>query len=211
MTTYARHSQLTAMKRRNRLKMALFLLGIALYPSNTVSGQEIERAIRDQFVFYPGFRSCNPAEVKGFGLGKQPLEVMLAQVIVESRSEKMISAVKLSWKVYPEDEGLQIVTRGCAPPSVPKPLLSGGTDFIDVQALPPKETTIIGTDPLPVLQPGARTIYVPSPFMMVDDVKLVVENKKAEGRKYLVVLFVSEIRFGDDTKWVMAPVGSPDP
>ena len=199
------------MKRWYYLRLVVLLLGAAFLSDDRVSGQEVERAIRGQFVFYPGFRFCNPAEVKGFGLGNQPLAVMLAQIYVESRSEKIISAVKLSWKVYVDLDGMKIATRGCEPPITPTALLSGGTDFIDLEALPPKETTIIGTDPLPVLQPGARTIYVARPFMMVDEVKPIVEREKAAGKKYLVVLYVSEIRFGDGSKWKMAiPIESPN-
>lgn len=192
------------------LSLFLFLLAAAFYPHNKVGAQQIERAIRQQFLFYPGFRYCHPAEVKGFGLGKQPLEVMLAQIYVQSRSEKVISAVKLGWKVYDFSSGMRIATSGCEAPVSPAALLSGGTDFIDLQALPPNETTIIGTDPLPVLQPGERTIFVTRPFMTVDDVKPVVENEKGEGRKYLVVLYVSEISFEDGRKWMMpAQSGNP--
>ena len=180
-----------------------FLLALAIYPHNRVSAQDEAREIRRQFVFYPGFRFCNPAEVKGFGLGKQPLEVMLGQVYVESRSEKAIGAVKLGWKVYEFEEGIRIAISKCEAPAAPEALLSGGTDFIDLAALLPKEITIVGIDPLPVPQPGKRTIYVSRPFMTVDDVKLVVDSQKAVSNRYVVVLYVSEIRFVDGTQWVM--------
>jgi hypothetical protein len=195
--------QLESMKRTYHLRLFVFLVAAALCPHWRVSAQEIERTIRKQFLFYPGFRFCNPAEVKGFGLGKQPLEVMLAQVYVQSRSEKAISAIKLSWKVYDYVEGMRIATSQCEPPVAPLAFLSGGTDFIDLKELPPKETTIIGIDPLPVLRPGERTIFVARPFLKVDDVKPVINNEKSEGRKYLVVLYVSEIRFADGTEWAM--------
>jgi hypothetical protein len=70
-------------------------------------------------------------------------------------------------------------------------------------ALLPKEITIVGIDPLPVPQPGKRTIDVSRPFMTVDDVKLVVDSQKAVSNRYVVVLYVSEIRFVDGTQWVM--------
>lgn len=200
----------TKYRRLHTLRWFPFLLAVAFYPHNSVSAQDEVRAIRRQFVFYPGFRFCNAAEVKGFGLGNQPLEVMLAQVYVESRSEKVIAAVKLGWKVYESEAGLRIATSRCEAPAAPEALLSGGTDFIDLEALPPKETTIIGTDPLPVLQPGKRTIYVARPFVTVDDAKPVVDIQKGESKMYVVVLYVSAIRFGDGTQWVMQnPVGNP--
>jgi hypothetical protein len=129
---------------------------------------------------------------------------------VESRSEKVIAAIKLGWKVYESEAGMRIATSRCEAPAAPEALLSGGTDFIDLEALPPKQTIIIGTDPLPVLQPGHRTIYVARPFLTVDDVKPVVEIQKAEGKMYVVILYVSAIRFGDGAQWVMQnPVGHP--
>lgn len=158
-----------------------------------LNGQEIERAIRRQFLFYPGFRFCHPAEVKGFALGNQPLEVLLAQVIVQSRSEKAIAEVKLRWKVYDSVEGVRIATSGCEAPVSPTALLSGGTDFIQLKALPPNEATIIGTSPLAVPQPGERTIFVERPFVTANDVRSVFENEKGEGKKYTVVIYVSDL------------------
>ena len=192
------------------LRWVAFLLAVAFYPHSRVSAQDEVRAIRQQFVFYPGFRFCNAAEVNGFGLGNQPLEVMLGQVYVESRSEKAIAAVKLGWKVYEFEAGMRIATSKCEAPAVPEALLSGGTDFIDLEALPPKETTIVGINPLPVLQPGKRTVYVARPFVTVDDVKPVVELQKELSKRFVVVLYVSEIRFGDGTQWVIpSPVRNP--
>lgn len=179
------------------------LLLVVVYPCERVQAQEDVKAIRSQFSFYPGFRFCNPAEVKGVGFGDQPLDVMFAQVYVESRSEKVIAAVKVSWKIYEFEVGMRLATSGkCEPPATPQAALSGGTDFIDLDALPPKETTIIGIDPLPVQQPGQRTIYVVHPFMRVDDVKPMGEILK-QGKKHVVVLYVSAIRFADGTQWAM--------
>jgi hypothetical protein len=193
-----------------RIRSFLFLLAVAFHTPGIVGAQEKERAIRQQFVFYPGFRFCNPAEVKGFGLGEQPVDLMLGQVIVESRSEKMIAAVKLGWKVYDSEVGMRIALTGCAAPGTPEAYLTGGTDFIDLEALPPKETTIVGINPLPVLQPGKRTNYVGRPFITVDDVKPVVELQTEVSKRFVVVLYVSEIRFGDGTQWVIpSPVGNP--
>jgi len=197
-------------RRQYSLSGFLFLLAVAFYPHNKVRAQDETRTIRNHFVFYPAFRFCNPAEVKGFGLGKQPLEVMLAQVYVESRSDKVIAAVKLGWKVYVTEAGVRIATTRCEAPATPEALLSGGTDFIELEALPPKETTIIGTNPLPVLNPGKRTIYVARPFVTVDDVKSVVEIQKSESKMYVVLLYVSAIRFADGAQWVMQnPIGKP--
>jgi len=187
------------------LRWLSLLLLVVVYPHETAEAQEEIKAIRSQFSFYPGFRFCNPAEVKGVGFGNQPLDVMLAQIYIESRSEKVIAAVKISWKIYEFEVGMRLATSGkCEPPATPEAALSGGTEFIDLDALPPKEATIIGIHPLPLLQPGQRTVYVVHPFMKVDDVRPMGDILKQE-KKHVVVLYVSAIRFADGTQWVMRP------
>jgi hypothetical protein len=179
-----------------------FLLALTLYLFPTANAQEMERNIRAQFVFMPGYRNCGPAMVQGFGLGNQPLDVMLAQVFVESRSEKVIRAVRLSWRVYENEQGGRVAAKLCESPT-PDALISGGSDLIELQALHPKERVIIGINPLPVLNPGKRTVYVDKPFIRVWDVKSVVDNDNVKGRMYMVVLYISEVRFKDGTQWTI--------
>jgi hypothetical protein len=192
------HQQLLSL-RRTSTPIFLMLSVVLCCPSAIT--QELEKTARRQFFFFPGFRFCNPAEVKGFALGKPTNDALLAQVYVESRSEKAIAAVKLSWKVYDSDMGHRVATSACTETVVQEGLLSGGTDFIDLKSLEPREVIAIGTHPLPMPNLSQRAIFVARPFVTVDDIKSVVG--KAEGRMYLVVLYVSEIRFENGTTWAL--------
>lgn len=178
--------------------MALVVFTFAFcsdHPQN-VNAQESSFSIRQRFGVVPAYRRCEPAEVKTVSFGMQPRETILAQVTIENRSEKVITAVKLGWRVYEEPEGIKVSTSSCAaPPSSAEVFLSGTTPLIQLGALSPNETSHIGIDPLPLPTVATRTVFVDRAFISVDDVR------SLKGNKYTVVIFVSEIHYGDGTKW----------
>ena len=178
------------------LALMLFTLALCSAHLQKVKGQESSFSIRQRFGVIPAYRGCDPAEVKLVLFGRQPKEAVLAQVTIENRSDKVISAVKLGWKVYDEQEGRRIGLSSCAAPAPSaEAFLSRTTPLIQLEALSPKETSNIGIDPLPLPKSATKTVFVDRAFISVDDVKALT------GNRYTVVVFVSEIHYADGTKW----------
>jgi hypothetical protein len=104
---------------------------------------------------------CEPAEVKFVLMGRQPKEAILAQVTIENRSDKKITAGKLGWRIYGEREGMKISLSACAAPlPSAEVFVSGTTQLIQLEALGAKETSILSIDPLPVPMPANKTVFV---------------------------------------------------
>ena len=177
--------------------LALVLCTLALCsgdPQNA-KGQESSSSVRQRFTVVPAYRRCEPAEVKFVSTGHQPKEAILAQVTIENRSDKVIAAVKLGWRVYGDNEGLRISISSCAAPAPSAEVfLSGTTPLIQLEALGPKETSHIAIYPMPIPMPG-KTVFVDRAFISVDDIKSLTANK------YTAVVFVSEIHYSDGTRW----------
>jgi hypothetical protein len=178
------------------LALMLFTFALCFAPPEKVKGQESSFSIRQRFGVIPAYRGCDPVEVKLVAFGRQPQEAVLAQVTIENRSDKVITAVKLGWKVYDEQEGRRMGLSPCSAP-VPsvKALLTGTTPLIQLEALGPKETSNIGINPLPLPRSATKTVFVDRAFISVDDVKSLTQDR------YKVVVFVSEIQYGDGTRW----------
>ncbi len=177
---------------------ASVLCTLALCSGNpqNAKGQESSLSVRQRFSVVPAYRRCEPAEVKFVSMGHQPKEAILAQVTIENRSDKVIAAVKLGWRVYGDKEGMRISTSSCAAPAPSAEVfLSGTTPLIQLEALGPKETSHIAIYPLPVPVPADKTVFVDRAFISVDDIQSLTANK------YTAVVFVSEIHYGDGTRW----------
>lgn len=178
--------------------LALVLLTLAWcsgHPQNA-KGQESSLSVRQRFSVVPAYRRCEPAEVKFVSMGRQPREAVLAQVTIENRSDKVITAVKVGWRVYAAQEGIKISLSSCAaPPPSAEVFLSGTTPLIPLDALGPKETSHIAIDPLPVPVPADKTVFIDRAIISVDDLK------SLNGNKYTAVVFVSEIQYADGTRW----------
>jgi hypothetical protein len=178
--------------------LALVLCTLALCSGNSqnVKGQETSLSVRQHFNVVPAYRRCEPAEVKFVSTGHQPKEAILAQVTIENRSNKVIAAVKLGWRVYSDKEGLKIRTSSCAAPAPSAEVfLTGTTPLIQLEALGAKETSHIAIYPLPVPIPANKTVFVERAFISVDDIQFLTANK------YTAVVFVSEIHYADGTRW----------
>ena len=188
---------MTPINRKIRV-VALMLVPFALCCAHLqkVKGQESSFSIRQRFSVIPAYRGCDPAEVKLVAFGRQPKEAVLAQVAIENRSDKVVAAVKLGWKVYDDQEGKRIGHSPCgAPAPSTEAFLIGTSPLIQLEALSPKETSNIGIDPLPIPRSATKTVFVDRPFITVDDVKSLPLNR------YTVVVFVSEIHYEDGTTW----------
>lgn len=174
----------------------LFTFALCSVPPQNAMGQESSLSVRQRLGVVPAYRRCEPAEVKVVSFGRQPRETILAQVTIENRSDKVITAVKLGWRVYDEHEGIRISTSPCAAPTnTAEVFLSGTTPLIQLEALRPKETSQIGIDPLPLPGSATKTVFVDRAFISVDDLKSLAV------KKYTVVVFVSEISYDDGTSW----------
>jgi hypothetical protein len=186
-------------KRLNLISLLLLVAGTGMILCDKGSAQESPSSVRQRFTIFPTSRPCDPAQVKGISLGRQPLEAILAQVTVENLSEKTIVGVKLRWNVYEQQEGRRVSLASCLPnsPSA-EVLLTGATDIIQLTSLNPKETTAIGINPLPVPTSASNTAFVDRPLVMVDAVKSVAVGSTG---KYALVVFVSEVEFKDGTRW----------
>ena len=178
--------------------LALVLCTLALCSGNpqNAKGQESSLSVRERFNVVPSYRRCEPAEVKFVSMGHQPKEAILAQVTIENRSDKVIAAVKLGWRVYGEKEGMRIGLSSCAAPApAAEVFLSATTPLIQLEALGPKETSHIAIDPLPVPMAADKTVFVDRALISVDDIKFLTAIK------YTAVVFVSEIHYADGTRW----------
>lgn len=179
--------------------LALVLCTLTLCSGNpqNAKGQESSLSIRQRFRVVPAYRRCEPAEVKFVSTGHQPKEAILAQVTIENRSDKVIAAVKLGWRVYGDQEGIKISISSCTAPVPPAEVFwSGTTQLIQLEALGPKETSHIAINPLPVPIPADKTVFVDRAFISVDDIQFLTANK------YTAVVFVSEIHYADGTRWL---------
>jgi hypothetical protein len=177
--------------------LALVLCTLALCSGNpqNAKDQESSLSVRQRFNVVPAYRRCEPAEVKFVSTGHQPKEAILAQVTIENRSNKVIGAVKLGWRVYGDQEGMKISLSSCAAPAPSAEVfLSGTTPLIQLEALGPKETSHIAIYPMPIPMPG-KTVFVDRAFISVDDLTSLTANK------YTAVVFVSEIHYADGTRW----------
>ena len=187
------------MKTINRKTRALALvfstLALCSGSPKNARGQE-PLSVRQRFSAVPAYRRCEPAEVKFVSMGRQPKDALVAQVTIENRSDKVITAVRLGWKVYAEQEGVKISTSSCAaPPPSAEVFTSGTTPLIQLETLGPKETSHIAINPLPLPMPATKTVFVDRAIISVDDIKSLAINR------YAAVVFVSEIHYGDGTRW----------
>ncbi|HKO96587.1 MAG TPA: hypothetical protein VJU86_06335 [Pyrinomonadaceae bacterium] len=181
---------------RSTLVLAFGLFTLVLGSGQQQNAKDQESSVRQCISVVPAYRRCEPAEVKFVSMGRQPKEAILAQVTIENRSDKIITAVKLGWRVYSEEEGLKISLSSCtAPPPSAEVFLSGATPLIQLDVLGPKETSHIAIDPLPVPVPADKTVFIDRAIISVDDLKALTANK------YAAVVFVSEIHYGDGTRW----------
>jgi hypothetical protein len=192
------------LRRTNWFSLLLLFASMVITLGPNAHAQESTLLLRQRVIIFPAFRPCDPAQVKMFALGKQPREAILAEVTVENHSEKIISAMKLGWRVYGEEEGRKISLASCSPNSASaEVLLTGTTDVIQLTSLSPKETSTIGINPLPAPTSATKTVFVDRPLVTVDDVKSLVmdSDNRVSTRKYALVIFVSEIQYNDGTRW----------
>jgi hypothetical protein len=170
-------------------------------------GMRVDRSIsKRQFtvVPYKGPVPCHPVEVKAASIGTEPLEVVTAQVNIESFSAKPVTAVKLAWNVYKMNAGLRKRVSGCEEnPKAAETLLSGSTPLIQVGQLAEKETLNIGINPMPYNYPATKTVFVEQPIVAWDAVKSLTNDGTRDTFKedYALVMYISEIHFADGTKW----------
>lgn len=186
-------------------RLALVFAASFLFTGLTPA-QESAGSIRQRFLLMPSYRPCQPAQVRTFSLGRQPLEAILAQVTVENLSAKEIIAVKLGWNVYSPKDGLPVATSTCsAQQPAAEIFLSGETPLIQLEALAPKETSTIGIRPLPAPSEVKKIAFIERPLITVDDVRSLPANGLAKPLQpeYAIVIFVSEIHFSDGTFWMI--------
>jgi hypothetical protein len=194
---------MTLFKRSNLLSLLALIASVVVLDANALA-QESTASLRQRFTIFPALRPCDPARVKAFSLGKQPLDAILAEVMVENNSDKIISAVKLRWRVYGEKEGREMSFASCPPKSASVGvLLTGTSDVIELTSLSPQETATIGINPLPTPTLAVKTVFVGRPLVSVEDVKSVAtdRNSPTSVGRYALVIFVSEIRYNDGTTW----------
>ena len=79
--------------------------------------------------------------------------------------------------------------------------LSGSSYLIEVDSLAPKETINIGTKPLVMKTPANRTIFVDRPFLTAENVKSLLQEVDHKADKYMVLIYVSGVRYADGTSW----------
>jgi hypothetical protein len=181
---------------------ATFIL-LILASAAMARAQGRQPSVRERFVFLPAYRQCHPVEVKGFALGKQPPDVLLAQVIVGNRSDKTVAAVKLGWRVYTYADGSSVAHSPCDNPPSVEPLLAGTTGLIQLNALAPKETSNISTNPLILPVSATRTVFVDRPFLTAEDVKSLPLDGPPDKIKYTAILYVAEVQYTDSTTWTV--------
>lgn len=183
---------------------ALILFTLAFHPSliQNLKAQQTQPSVRQRFVIVPAAQRCQPAAIKFVSFGKQPPDALLAQVTVENRSDKVVTAVKLGWKVYNYSEGIKISLSYCdAKPASAEVFLSGTTPLIQLEALTAKATSNISTNPLVIPTPATKTVFVDHPLLTAEDVKSLPLDNPTPKIKYAVVMYVSEIHYDDGTTW----------
>src|SRR4051794_30749939 len=85
--------------------LILFALAFHLSPIQDLKAQQPKPSIRQRFTIDFANQRCKPARLIGVAFGRQPQDVLLAQVTAEDLSNKTIKAVKLGWKVYNYPDG----------------------------------------------------------------------------------------------------------
>jgi hypothetical protein len=188
---------------KNILTTALLLaLMVCEVDNRSVAAQDEQqlRSIRQAFVVMPAYHGCSPVEVKGIYLTGLPLEVVLGQATVENRSAKVITAVKLGWKVHLFPKGA-IQDFQCGIPSPDRTLLAGGTPLISLGTLEPNETCHIGPNPLISKLPASKTVFVDFPIIAARQLTSLPVDNVSKVAKYAVALYVSEIHYVDGTIW----------
>jgi hypothetical protein len=147
---------------------------------------------------------CHPVEVKVVSIGARPPEVLTSQVVIESFSTKPVSAVRLRWEVYSRAAGRKKTLSSCdATPEPADTYLFGTTPLIQVGHFANGEiyniTSIRGmTFPL-----ATNDIILDRPIIAWDEVKgLTLDGTRATFKgDYAAIIYVSEVRFEDGTKW----------
>ena len=187
-----------------RLVLVVLLLAVAfnLSPDRNLKAQQRPLTIRQKFSIVPANQRCQPASLKYISFGQQPADALVAQVTVENRSDKTLTAVKLGWKVYDQVNGTKMQIGFCdAQPPDAEILLSGSTQLIQLEALALKETANVSIDPLVISTPATKTIFIEHPLLTANDVKSLPLTDPTPVFKYAVVMFVSEIHYADGTTW----------
>lgn len=182
--------------------LALFSSGAATVEPTGPIAQQPTASLLQHITIGVARRPCDPAQVKSFALGKQPLEAVLAQVEVRSNSEKPIASIKLGWRIYAGDSS-KAQFESCDSEPTEKVLASGWTQPIPLVQLEPKAIVTIGINPLPVvLGYENQTIIVDRPFVTLEDLRpLAVDGKLVPPGKYALLMFVSEAHYLDGTAW----------
>jgi hypothetical protein len=177
---------------------AVFLPGLHL----DAQAQQSAASVRRRFVIVPANQRCQPTTIKMLSFGQQPPDALLAQVMIENRSEKALAEVKLGWRVYNYPEGTKVSLAFCdPPPNSAEVFLSGATELIKIEGLAPNETGTISIKPLPVPTTATKTIYIERALLTTEDVKSLPLDDPTPVIKYVVVMFVSEIHYADGTVW----------
>lgn len=187
--------------KRQVLLVLLLAVAFNLSPDRNLKAQQRPMTIRQRFTIVPANQRCQPASLS-LSFGYQPDDALLAEVTVENRSDKTLTAVKLGWKVYDAVNGTKMQIGFCdAQPPDAEILLSGSTQLIELEALASKETATVSIAPLVVGIPATKTIFIEHPLLTANDVKSLPLTDPTPGFKYAVVVFVSEIHYADGTTW----------
>src|SRR5215204_3726428 len=147
---------------------------------------------------------CHPVEVRVVSIGAQPPEVLTAQVVIESFSDKPVAAVKLRWDVYSRDAGRKKARASCdATPEAADIYLSGTTPLIQVGHLAKGEVYNITSNPRATFPLATKTIIVDRPIIAWDEVKgLTLDGTRATFKgDYAAIIYVTEVQFEDGTRW----------
>lgn len=188
--------------KRQVLLVLLLAVAFNLSPDRNLKAQQRPLTIRQRFTIVPANQRCQPASLKYISFGEQPDDALVAEVTVENRSDKTLTAVKLGWKVYDEINGTKMQIGFCdAQPPDAEMLLSGFTQLIELEALASKETATVSIAPLVVGVPATKRIFIEHPLLTANDVKSLPLTDPTRVTIYAVVMFVSEIHYADGTTW----------
>ena len=195
--------EIVEMMNKRRCVLTLLVVSVVLWSAFSPSAaQELQASIRQKFLFLPAYRECRPAEVTGFAFGNQPLEVLLAQVYVRNRSDKIITAVRVGWTAYDHAYGVQVAGSACEEiPIAALARLSGSSDLIELGSLASKETITLGTKPLMIEKPANKTIFVDRAFVTAENVKSLIPEDDRNAEKFMLLIYISEVHYEDGTTW----------
>src|SRR6185503_5204803 len=181
--------------KRQVLLVLLLAVAFNLSPDRNLKAQQRPMTVRQRFVAVPANQRCQPASLS-ISAGEQPDDALVAQVTVENRSDKTLTAVKLGWKVYDEVNGTKMQIGFCdAQPPDAEVLLSGSTQLIELEALASKETANVSIAPLVLGIPATKRIFIEHPLLTANDVKSLPLTDPTRVTIYAVVMFVSEIHY----------------